>query len=107
MTKFVRQQVETMERPITAWMLVGVAVTLIAIYAYLVNASIVNIVTAKTVRTHVTSLTTRVGALESSYLTAKSAITIEEARELGFSASKSRPAYIGRTATLGAISLNR
>lgn len=107
MTKFVRQQVETIEKPITAWALVAVSLTLVVMYAYLVNASIVNIVAAKAVRAEASALTARVGALEAAYLAAKSSLTVEDARALGFSESKSQTSYITRGPSLGSLSLNR
>lgn len=107
MTKFVKQKVEIMETPITVWTLIAISITLIVMYAYLVNASIVNIVNAKSVRAEIATLSTQVGSLESAYLLGKSSLTIEDARLLGFSETTSHPVYITRGETQPSLSFNR
>jgi|GEM_PF-1752563 len=107
MTKFVKQKVEIMETPVTVWTLVAISITLIVMYAFLINASIVNIVKAKSVRSEIASLSTHVGALESKYLLSKSALTMDDARALGFSESASAPIYITKGETQASLSFNR
>lgn len=88
MTQYVQQKVASMERPVTVWILIGVAFALLFSYAYFVNGAIMNIVASKDMQAKISVLTSSVGDLESAYLAAKSTVTIEYARSLGFSEAK-------------------
>lgn len=90
----------------TAWFLVGIALTLIFSYAYLINASIMNIVQAKENQAHISALVSSVGSLESTYLSGKASLSIDYARSLGFSEAKTETAYIAKNSNV-ALSFNR
>lgn len=106
MTQYIQEKVIHMERPITAWFLVGIALTLIFSYAYFVNASIMNIVQAKANQSQISTLVSSVGSLESTYLAGKSALTIESARAMGFVESKTDTTYIAKSSAT-ALTFNR
>lgn len=106
MTQYVQEKVAYMERPITAWVMVGMIAVMVFSYACLVNAAIVNIVATKDMQVQISDLTSQVGNLETEYLSAKSALTIEDAHALGFAISKSEIAYVAKK-PVGSLSFNR
>jgi hypothetical protein len=106
MTQYVQQKVAYMERPVTAWALTGMIALVVFSYAYLVNAAIVNIVATKNMQVEISNLTSEVGNLESEYLAAKSALTLDDALALGFAPAGSDVAYVAKTPS-SALSLNR
>jgi hypothetical protein len=106
MTQYVREKVAYMERPITAWTLAGIIAMLVFSYAYFVNAAIVNIVATKDMQVEISDLTSEVGNLETEYLAAKSALSIDDAHALGFAQSVSEPVYVAKTPS-SALSFNR
>ncbi|MFA6158144.1 MAG: hypothetical protein WC763_00750 [Candidatus Paceibacterota bacterium] len=95
-----------MERPVTAWVLAGMIAALVFSYAYYVNAAIVNIVATKDMQVQISDLTSQVGNLETQYLAAKSALTIEDAHSLGFAESLTDIAYVSKRPS-DALSFNR
>ncbi len=105
MTQYVQEKVAYMERPVTAWALAGMIAALVLSYAYFVNAAIVNIVATKDMQVQISELTSEVGNLEAEYLAAKSALTLDEARSLGFVSSTSDASYITKTSF--SLSFNR
>lgn len=106
MTQYVEEKVERIEHPITSWALLAVIVCMVFAYAGFINATISNIVSTKDMQVRVGALTTSVSSLESSYLAAKSTITLEGALAQGFVPSKSDAVYISR-ASAGSLSFNR
>lgn len=106
MTQYVQEKVAYMERPITSWALVGMIVALVFSYAYFVNGAIVNIVATKDMQVEISDLTSEVGNLEAQYLSAKSALSLDDARTLGFIESRADASYIAKR-PVGALSFNR
>ncbi|HVU06889.1 MAG TPA: hypothetical protein VHE10_03845 [Candidatus Paceibacterota bacterium] len=106
MTQYVQEKVERLEHPLTAWALLGVIVALVLAYACFINMTIANIVATKATQTKITALTSSVSSLESAYLAAKSAITMDDALAQGFKPSSFDPVYISK-ANAGSLSFNR
>ena len=98
MTQYVQAKVETLEHPITVWVLSALIGIMAIAYALFINATITNIVATKTNQGAVSALTSNVSALESRYLAAKSAITMNDALAMGFSQPTYDTVYISRTA---------
>ncbi len=106
MTQYVQQKVAYMERPVTAWALTGIIALVVFSYAYFVNAAIINIVATKDMQVQISDLTSQVGNLETEYLAAKSALSMDEAVTLGFASAGSDVTYVAKTPS-SALSFNR
>lgn len=106
MTQYVKEKVEKMEQPITAWILLGLIGTLACAYAFFVSLAIANAVSAKDMASQASFLSASVGELEAEYLAAKSSINLDYAISLGFSESKSDTIYIAKKGA-SPLSLNR
>ena len=79
---------------------------LVFAYAGFINATINDIVSTKDMQSKVVSLTSSVSDMESKYMAAKSAITMDDALAMGFSQSSSDAVYIQK-AVVGSLSFNR
>lgn len=106
MTQYVQEKVASMERPVTAWVLVGAAIVFLVLYGYFVNGAIVNIVATRDMQAQIADLTSKVGSLESTYLAAKSSITADYAHALGFDTANVNASYIAKR-SIGALSFNQ
>lgn len=106
MTQYVNQKVVAMERPVTAWVLTVAFVVLLGLYGYFVNGTIMNIVATKGMQSKIADLTSTVGDLEASYISAKSSLTLAYAESLGFAPSKTPSVYIAQK-TSGTLTFNR
>jgi hypothetical protein len=94
MTQYVQENIVKIEKPITAWVLLGIIVSLAFAYALFINAAVANIVSAKDMQSKMTSLTSSVSNLESTYLSSKSSINLEYALSLGFKEAKGDIIYV-------------
>ncbi len=106
MTQYVQEKVEKLERPVTAWVLLGAIIALVFVYASFINATIMNIVATKGMQASATALTASVSGLESRYLAAESAFTMDDALAMGFTASSGDIVYISK-ANASALTFNR
>lgn len=106
MTQYVNEKVANIERPMTAWILVGMCLFFIFVYAGFVNAAVGNIVATKDMQAEISSVASSVSELESTYLAAKSAINIDEMLALGFAPAGSVDTIYIAKSSLG-LSLNR
>lgn len=106
MTQYVKEKVENLENPITAWALLGIIIGLVIMYGIFINGIIGNTVAAKDLQSKVATLTTSVSSLESTYLGAKSEVTLESALAMGFEPSPSDTIYVSR-ANGASLSFNR
>ena len=66
------------------WSLVGVLFICIFSYGFCVRGAIVNIVNRQSMESELSALNTKVLNLESEYIKAKNAVTLEKAYSLGF-----------------------
>lgn len=99
MTQYVKEKVEKIERPITAWILISCISVLAFMYVFFVAGAIMNAVAAKNTSSEVASVSAAVSDLESKYLAAKSSIDLEYAKSMGFFESKSDTIYIAKKGT--------
>ncbi len=106
MTQYVQEKVAHIEKPLTAWILLSTIAVCIFTYAYFVNGAIAHIVATKEMQSNIAVLTTSVSNLESSYLAAKQAVTLDYALARGFTQNISDSVYISKK-TVGALSFNR
>jgi hypothetical protein len=106
MTQYVQERVEKLEKPVTAWILLSIIISFAFVYAYFVNGAVANIVSAKEMRTQISTLTSSLGELEANYLAAKSDVNLEYAHSLGLVDSASSIVYISKT-TQASLSFNR
>ncbi|MDE1875162.1 MAG: hypothetical protein KGH68_03805, partial [Patescibacteria group bacterium] len=74
-------------------------------YAAFIDATITNIVSAKSMQTEISSLTTTMSDLESHYLSARSAISLDVALAQGY-AQDDNPTFIMRTSA-NSLSFNQ
>lgn len=106
MTQYVKEKVEKIERPITAWALLIVIGILGCAYGFFVAGAIANALAAKDMTAQASSLTASLGELESKYLSAKSSIDLSYAKSNGFLESAAGTIYISKAKT-PSLSLNR
>lgn len=106
MTQYVKAKVETLEKPIFAWTLVGIAGMLLCVYVYFVSGAVANAIAAKDMQSQIAVLTSSIGSLESTYLAAKSGVTLESALASGFSEPKEVAVYVAKKSPT-ALSFNR
>lgn len=106
MTQYVKEKVETLENPITAWAFLGLIVGLTVMYGMFINGIIGNTVAAKDLQSKVAALTTSVSSLESTYLAAKSEVTLDSALALGFAPASGDTIYVSKAA-VSSLSFNR
>lgn len=106
MTQYVKAKVENLEKPVTAWVLLGVISVLVCVYVYFVSGAVVNAITAKDMQSQIAVLTSSVGNLESEYLAAKSSLNLTAALASGFIESKTTPLYIAKKSAVS-LSFNR
>lgn len=106
MTQYVQEKVANLERPWVAWALLGVAIALMCLYAFYVNAAVSNVVKAKELGIKISALTSSVGELETNYLAKKSSIDLSVALSMGYSQAESDAIYIAK-GTVASLSINR
>ena len=106
MTQYVQTKIETMEQPLTTWLLLSLVFLLVCAYAYFVNGTITHIVAAKEIQEETTELFSRVGSLENQFLTAKTEINIEYAYSRGLRDDLVLPTYIAKQPAVS-LSWNR
>lgn len=94
MTQYVQAKIETMEQPMTAWLLLSLVFLFICTYAYFVNGAITYIIATKDRQGEFAQLASAVGNLEGQYLSAKNEINIEYGYSRGFTESLAGPIYI-------------
>lgn len=81
--------------------LAAIAIFFLVAYVYLINQTVWNIVTRKNLTKEITEVSGQVAALESSYMTLSSSVTIDRAYALGFSeVDSSKTTFVNRP-TLG------
>lgn len=96
MTQYMQEKIEKIEQPTTAWILLALVFVSVSAYAYFVNGTIGNIISAREMQTSVTELSSAVGGLEGELLAAKTVIDMEYARILGFQESLAGPVYVAK-----------
>ncbi len=107
MTQYVQEKVASIENPVTAWALVAIAFVMVGLYGYFINGAIVNIVAARSAQNSIAALTSAVGDLETTYLAARSDLTLEYAHSIGFTeAPVGASSYIASKPT-GSLTFNR
>ena len=106
MTQYVNAKVEKIERPITAWLLLGLIGLLGSTYAFFLAGAIANVIEAKDVTANVAIVANTISELEAEYLSTKSAVDLDYAKSEGFTEAHSVTIYIAKQAG-SELSLNR
>lgn len=106
MTQYVTAKVQTIEKPIIAWALVGIVATLVCVYIYFVSGAVVNAITVKDMQVEIAGLTSSIGGLESNYLAMKSAITLDSALAQGYTQPTEVAIYVAKQSS-ASLSFNR
>lgn len=106
MTQFVTAKVETLEKPITAWALLGIIGVLLSVYVYFVSGAVANVISVKDVQSRIAALSSSIGNLEANYLAAKSSLSLDMALSAGYSEPKEVALYVSKK-TAVALSFNR
>lgn len=106
MTQYVSAKVENIERPVTAWFLVGLIIALLGVYVYFVSGAVANVIAVKDTQSQIASLTSSIGNLESNYLAAKSEMSFESALAAGYAEPKDVALYVSKKSPV-ALSFNR
>ena len=95
-------KLSTLETPQVFWGLVLAVVLFAGLYAYLINATVLNVAARQNVEKNITRLSSETGKLEASYMSMKNSIDLNLAHSLGFNSAPNTK-YINRT-TLGQLS---
>jgi hypothetical protein len=66
------------------YLLIAAVVSTFFLYIYLVNKTIMNVVTRERAQSNISSLSTTLGSLEFKYITLKNGVTLDVAHEKGF-----------------------
>ena len=90
--------------PRLLWTLVGAVTIFLAIYVYCVNQTVFNIIKRQRFEIQISELSSKIGVLESQYISLKNAVTIDLARTLGFKDSSSE--FVSRKSLGRGLSLN-
>ena len=106
MTQYVSAQVENIERPITAWFLVGLIGALLGVYVYFVSGAVAHVIAVKDMQSQIAVLTSSIGNLESNYLAIKSDMSLEGALAAGYTEPKELALYVSKKSPI-ALSFNR
>lgn len=87
------------------WYLVLFAVVFSGFYIYFVNGAIINVVERQKIEKEIASINSRIGDLESSYISLNGKINLEYAFSSGF-VKVSKEKYVHRKALSANLSLN-
>ena len=88
------------------WYLVLIAIILSGSYIYFVNGAIINVVERQKIEKEITSISSRINDLESSYISLNSKINLDFAHSLGF-VKVDKEKYVYRKTLSANLSLNR
>jgi len=106
MTQYVTAKVQTIEKPVTAWILLGVIAVLLSVYVYFVSGAVAHVIAAKDMQTNIAALSSSIGNLESTYLAAKSSLDLDSALASGYVEPKDVALYVSKKTPV-ALSFNR
>ncbi|HEY0908434.1 MAG TPA: hypothetical protein VGE35_03755 [Candidatus Paceibacterota bacterium] len=106
MTQFATAKVQAIEKPITSWVLLAIIGLLVSAYIALVAGAVSNAIAAKGMQSQISALTSSIGSLETQYVAAKSAITLDSALAQGYSEPAEAIVYIAKSSA-ASLSLNR
>lgn len=87
------------------WALTALSLLSLLVYVYAINSTARNVAERQRLEREVAELSAELGSLEFAYIERRNAITLEMARELGFSEVKS-PLYVSRDSGAEALSFN-
>jgi hypothetical protein len=90
-------QVRLLQRRIV-WTLVALLVTLTAMYGYFLSTSIVNVIVREEMQQKIANTNARISELELTYIEAKNAVTMDMAKEMGFT-KVTQKHYVTRTSS--------
>jgi len=83
MTAYIQKQLNTKERPIHLWVLLGIIIVLALLYAYFLNAAILSVVKRESLQSSISSASADVGGLESAFLAAEKPLTADSMTNYG------------------------
>ena len=100
MTAYISKQLNTKERPIHLWVLLGIIVILAMLYGYFLNAAIISVVSRESLESNIAAVSSTVGSLENRFLADERPLTQDTIGNYGLSAPK-EVSYVGQSS--GAI----
>ena len=78
------------------WGFVGAIVLCASMYMYFVNKTVWNVLARQEAESHIVSLNSKVSTMEFQYITAKSNVTMELAKSLGYQPVQGREIFVTR-----------
>jgi len=102
MTAYISKQLNTKERPIHLWALLGIIAILAFLYAYFLNAAIMSVVARESLQDNISLAGANVGTLENQFLAVERPLTTDAMTNYGLSAPKN-VSYLDSGEASGAI----
>lgn len=87
MTAYISKQLNTKQKPVLLWVLLGIVIVLALLYAYFLNMAIMSVITRQSLSQSVALVTSDVSGLEGRYTSLENAITPDKAAPLGLSST--------------------
>ncbi len=94
MTAYISKQLNTKERPIYLWVILGVIIALALFYAYFLNAAIISVVRRESLEQNISLAASNVGVLEGRFLADERPLTADTVSNFGLSIPK-EVSYVG------------
>ncbi len=95
MTAYISKQLNTKERPLYLWILLGIIVVLSLLYAYFLNAAIISVVSRESLENSISLAASNVGTLEGRFLADERPLTADAVSTAGLSIPK-EVSYLGQ-----------
>jgi len=102
MTAYISKQLNTKERPIHLWVLLGIIGVLGLLYAYFLNAAIMSVVARESLQDNISLASANVGTLESQFLAVERPLTSNVMTNYGLTSPKN-VSYLDSGKVSGAI----
>ena len=102
MTAYISKQLNTNERPLHLWVLLGIIAVLCLFYAYFLNAAIISVVSRESLEGSISLVSSDVGTLEGTLLGLEHPLTADTVSEYGLAVPKS-VSYLGNESRSGTI----
>ncbi|HUD04292.1 MAG TPA: hypothetical protein VMR73_02250 [Candidatus Paceibacterota bacterium] len=89
MTAYISKQLNTKQKPVLLWVLLGIVALLVILYAYFLNMAVLSVISRQSLNQSITIATSDIGALEGRYSTLEVGITADKALSLGLAPAPS------------------
>ncbi len=94
MTAYISKQLNTKERPMYLWVLLGIIIVLALLYGYFLNAAIISVITRESLQSDISLASSNVGSLEGQLLALERPLTPEAVSNFGLAEPK-EVSYLG------------